>query len=613
MSPDKFKLRRHVEDLMDSLRSRMESKREVDVSSRRNFLKTGAIAGAAASALASSASLLTVPAHAESSSSSVPTFLNEVTIVQLQQMMTSGSLTSVALVTYYLERIAKLDQSGPFVNSIIELNPDALTIARSLDEERRKGHVRGPLHGIPILLKANIDTADKMQTTAGSYALVGTPAPQDSTVAALLRMAGAVILGKTTLSEWANFRSSYSSSGWSGIGGQCNNPYSINRNPCGSSSGSGAATSANFTAGSLGTETDGSIICPANNNGVVGIKPTVGLTSRAGVVPISEHQDSVGPHGRVVADAAVVLGAIASTTPDPRDPYTSTNRDKVYSDYTQFLSESGLKGARVGVTRNGTTGFDPKVDAIYDTAVQAMKDAGAIVIDPADIPDINDIYAGPELSVLLFDFKVDLEAYLKGRVGVPIKNLADAIAFNNSHANLELRFFDQLLFELAEAIDVTDPNVIAQQMANVALDHQLGGAMGIDAVLQQYSLDAIVAPSGAAAWTTDLVNGDHFLFGNTTPAAIAGYPMINVPMGTEFDLPVGISFIGTAFSEPTLIKLASGFEHTVKARVQPKFKGKLSFDSGNCNTGTGSSSESSTKASSSKAKVDISKMRPKMM
>jgi amidase len=556
--------------------------------------------------------VLTVPAKAETSDSSVPTFLNEVTIAQLQKMMTSGSLTSVQLVTYYLQRIAKLDRSGPFVNSIIELNPDAVAIARSLDEERRHGHVRGPLHGIPILLKANIDTADKMQTTAGSYALLGTPAPMDSTVASKLRLAGAVILGKTNLSEWANFRASYSSSGWSGIGGQCNNPYSINRNPCGSSSGSGAATSANFTAGSLGTETDGSIICPANNNGVVGIKPTVGLTSRAGVVPISEHQDSVGPHGRVVADAAVVLGAIASTTPDPRDPYTSTNRDKVYSDYTQFLSENGLKGARIGVTRNGTTGFDPKVDAIYDTAVQAMQDAGAVVIDPADIPDINDIYAGPELSVLLFDFKVDLEAYLKGRVGVPIKNLADAIAFNNAHANLELRFFDQLLFELAEAIDVTDPDVIAQQMADVELDHQLGGAMGIDAVLQQYSLDAIVAPSGAAAWTTDLVNGDHFLFGNTTPAAIAGYPMINVPMGTEFDLPVGISFIGTAFSEPTLIKLASGFEHVVKARREPKFLGKLPFDSGNCNTSS-TSTESSPTRSSSKSKMDIKKLRPKMM
>jgi amidase len=610
MSPETLKLRRHLENLMDSVKSQNKS----DGFSRRSFLKGSAMAGAAASAIAGGSSLLSLPASAEiSSASSVPTFLNEVTIAQLQQMMAAGSLTSVQLVTYYLVRIQKLDQSGPFVNSIIEVNPDAVAIARSLDEERRKGHVRGPLHGIPVLLKANIDTADKMQTTAGSYALVGTPAPMDSTVAANLRLAGAVILGKTNLSEWANFRASYSSSGWSGIGGQCNNPYSINRNPCGSSSGSGAASSANFTAGSLGTETDGSIICPANNNGVVGIKPTVGLTSRAGVVPISEHQDSVGPHGRVVADAAVVLGAIASTVPDPRDPYTSMNRDKVYSDYTQFLNENGLKGARIGVTRNGTTGFDPKVDAIYDTAVQAMIDAGAIVIDPADIPDINDIYAGPEFSVLLFDFKVDLEAYLKGRVGVPIKNLADAIAFNNSHANLELRFFDQLLFELAEAIDVTDPGVIAQQMANVELDHQLGGAMGIDAVLQQFSLDAIVAPSGAAAWTTDLVNGDHFLFGNTTPAAIAGYPMINVPMGTEFDLPVGISFIGTAFSEPTLIKLASGFEHTVKARREPKFLGKLPFDSGNCSTGSASSTESSATKSSSKRKVDISKMRPRMM
>ncbi|HZQ67822.1 MAG TPA: amidase [Terriglobales bacterium] len=612
MSPEIFKLRRHLDELVDSVRSQPRR----DGFSRRNFLKGGALAGAAASALAGGTGLLSLPSSAEiSSATSVPTFLNEVSIAELQQMMTNGSLTSVQLVTYYLVRIQKLDQSGPFVNSVIEVNPDAIAIARSLDEERRKGHVRGPLHGIPVLLKANIDTADKMQTTAGSYALVGTPAPMDATVAANLRLAGAVILGKTNLSEWANFRASYSSSGWSGIGGQCNNPYSINRNPCGSSSGSGAASAANFTAGSLGTETDGSIICPANNNGVVGIKPTVGLTSRAGVVPISEHQDSVGPHGRSVADAAAVLGAIASTVPDPRDPYTATNRDKVYSDYTQFLNENGLKGARIGVTRNGTTGFDPKVDAIYDTAVQAMKDAGAIIVDPADIPDINDIYAGPEFAVLLFDFKVDLEAYLKGRVGVPIKNLADAIAFNNTHANLELRFFDQLLFELSQAIDVTDPNIIAQQMADVETDHQLGGVLGIDAALQQFGVDALVAPSGAAAWTTDLVNGDHFLFGNTTPAAIAGYPMINVPMGTEFDLPVGISFIGTAFSEPTLIKLASGFEHVTKARRQPKFLGKLPFDSGNCNTGTGDSSQttSTTIKSSSKPKVDIRKMRPKMM
>lgn len=582
-------LRRRVDDLLDKAKSAAEKQPASDLN-RRNFLKLGAIAGAGATALGGASPSLLAAAPAQLDENQVmdddaPSSLNEKTIAELQQLMTDGRLTSVELSHYYLTRIRKLDQGGPFVNSVIEQNLDALQIARQMDRERKHGHVRGPLHGIPIMLKANIDTADKMQTTAGSYALAGTPPMMDATVADKLRQGGAVLLGKTNLSEWANFRSFFSSSGWSGIGGQCNNPYAIDRNPCGSSSGSGASASANFCAAGLGTETDGSIVCPANNNGVVGIKPTVGLTSRAGVVPISHNQDTVGPHGRVVADAAAVLGVIASTSPDPRDPATQKHRNKVFSDYTQFLDPDGLKGARIGVTRSGTTGFDPKADAIYDEAVQAMRDAGAIVIDPADIPDIDQIAQSPEFFVLLFDFQVDLNAYLATRVGVPITSLNDAIAFNESHPKQELRFFGQEIFLLSQSIDVNDPDTIKQYKDALKLDQQLGRSMGIDAALAQYGVDALVAPTGAQAWTTDLVNGDHFLFGNSSPCAIAGYPIINVPMGHSFGLPVGISFMGTAYSEPTLIKLASGFEAAVQARKQPRFLGKLPFDSGSCNGG----------------------------
>jgi amidase len=473
------------------------------------------------------------------------------------------------LLNYYLTRIKVLDQNGPRVNSVLQVNPDAHAIALQRDAERRKGQVRGPLHGIPILLKDNIDTADNMQTAAGSLALVGAPALQDSTVAAKLRAGGAVILGKTNLSEWANFRSFFSSSGWSGRGGQCNNPYIIEANPCGSSSGSAAAVSANFTAGSLGTETDGSIVCPANNNGVVGIKTTLGLTSRAGVVPISHDQDVVGPHGRTVSDAAVVLGVIASQAPDPRDPATFSNRDRVFGDYTQFLDPDGLRGARIGVMRNVVTGASPKADAIYETAIQAMSDAGAIIVDPADIPTISDITAGDsEFTVLIYDFLRDLNAYLATRVGVPIKTLADAIAFNEAHANVELKYFGQEIFLLAES----DPFTEADYQAALANERMIGGPQGIDAALQEFGVDALVSPTGSPAWTTDLINGDHFVpEGSTSPAAIAGYPAINVPMGNSFGLPVGITFTGTAFSEPTLIKLASGFEHVIQARIVPQF------------------------------------------
>jgi amidase len=580
---------RRMEKLWDKVRSSASAKPQISSGlDRRDFLHMGALTGAAAASfggLTVAASAATVDQDQICDIVSAPSNLNEVTILELKEEMTAGHLTAVDLLNYYLTRIKMLDQNRaedahrdgengrakkcPRVNSILELNPDAHAIALERDAERRKGQVRGPLHGIPILLKDNMDTADKMQTAAGSLALVGMPALQDSTVAAKLRAGGAVILGKTNLSEWANFRGSPSTSGWSGRGGQCNNPYIIETNPCGSSSGSGAAVSANFTAGSLGTETDGSIVCPANNNGVVGIKTTLGLTSRAGVVPVSHDQDVVGPHGRTVADAAAILGVIASQTPDPRDPATFTNRNKVFSDYTQFVNPDGLSGARIGVMRNGVTGGSAKADAIYETAIEAMRDAGAIIVDPADIPTIHDIIGFvSENTVLIYDLLRDLNAYLATRAGVPIKTLADAIAFNEAHADVELQYFGQELFLLAQS----DPFTQAEYQAALANERMIGGPQGIDATLRQFGVDALVSPTGWPAWTTDLINGDHFLAeGSSSPAAIAGYPAINVPMGNSFGLPVGITFTGTAFSEPTLIKLASGFEHVIQARIVPQF------------------------------------------
>ena len=492
--------------------------------------------------------------------------LEEVTIAELQERMSKGRLTSRELVAKYIDRIEKLDQRGPMLNSVIEINPDAERIARDLDRERRAGHVRGPLHGIPILLKDNVDTHDDTQTAAGSLALVGTPPLRDATVAAKLRAAGAVILGKAGLSEWANFRSFHSSSGWSGRGGQVNNPYVLDRNPCGSSSGSGAAVSANLCAVSIGTETDGSIVCPSGANGVVGIKPTVGLTSRAGVVPIAASQDTVGPHGRTVADAAAVLNAIAG--PDPRDPATAASAGKVPPDYTKFLDPDGLAGARIGVSRAGMTGYSEETDAVFEAAIQAISAAGATIVDPANIPTIDQINAGnEEITVLLFEFKRDLNAYLSTRTGVPIKTLAGAIAFNDAHADAEMRWFLQELFEAAQDNATSEDDYVKA----LEKERELGGPEGIDFVLEKNALDAIIAPTGSPAWTTDLVNGDHFLGASSGPAAVAGYPLISVPAGESFGLPVGLTFMGTAFSEPRLITLASGFEAVTGARRTPEF------------------------------------------
>jgi len=518
----------------------------------------------------------------------VPTRHNEATIAQLQAEMASGKLTSVELTKEYIARIIGLDQGAEGVNSIIQLNPDALAMAEHADKLRRHGKVLGPLHGIPVLLKDNIDTGDKMQTGAGSFALVGQPALQDSTVAANLRAGGAVILGKTNLSEWANFRSFESTSGWSGRGGQTNNPYGLDRNPCGSSSGSAAAASANFAAVSLGSETDGSIVCPGNANGVAAIKPTVGLTSRAGVVPISHTQDTIGPHGRTVADAAAALGVIQSRTFDGRDPATGgvplgwqhtgkTRPKNIPTDYTQFVDPNGLKGARLGLTRAGLNGFDPFVPTpqpvldAFEEAVTALTAAGATVID-LDAAGFTFPPADGEFFVLLFDFKGDIATYFATRVGVPVAGgtLQDAIDFNNAHANIEMPFFNQDIFDLAQTIKL-DPNFVDPRFGlsykqALVIDHN-AGVNGIDAALSQFHLDAVVSATDNPAWATDLLYGDHFIFGTSGLAAAPGYPIVQVPAGIVFGAPLGISFFGTAFSEPTLIKVASGFEAATQVRA----------------------------------------------
>ena len=516
------------------------------------------------------------------------TRFNEATVSQLQSMMQSGQLTSVELTNFYLNRILRLDQNGPGVNAVIELNPDALAAAKNADDLRAKGKLLGPLHGIPVLLKDNIDTGDQMQTSAGSFALVGRPALRDSTIAANLRAGGAVILGKTNLSEWANFRSFGSISGWSGRGGQTNNPYGINRNPCGSSSGSGAAASANFATISLGSETDGSIVCPGNANGVVALKPTVGLTSRAGVVPISHVQDTVGPHTRTVADAAVTLGVIQSRTSDGRDAATAgvplgwrglRSRPKnIPTEYTQFLNPDGLKGARLGVTRAGLNGFDPFVPtpanvlAAFETAIDAMTAAGATVVD-LDKAGFTFASADGEFLVLLFDFRKDVAAYFATRQGVPVAGgtLQTAIDFNNAHAAEEMPFFNQDIFELAQALapGPDDPQPIFGGLTyNQALNiDQNAGVHGIDEALTKFNLDAVVTATDNPAWATDLLYGDHFIFGTSSLAAGPGYPIIQVPAGMVFGIPLGVSFFQTAFGEQKLITLASGFEAVTQVRA----------------------------------------------
>lgn len=528
--------------------------------SRRSFLELSAIAGAA------TAIGLARTAHGEESLAQAAAGFpfEEATLAELRSLLESGQLSSRQLVQSYLGRIRDVDQRLG-LNAVIETNPDALAIAAQLDRERRRSGSRGPLHGIPIILKDNIDTGDRMMTTAGSLALAGAPAPQDATVAARLRAAGAILLGKANLSEWANFRAFESSSGWSGIAGQCNNPYVLDRNPCGSSSGSAASVSANLCAAALGTETDGSVVCPASACGVVGIKPTVGLTSRAGVVPISFTQDTVGVHGRTVADAAAVLGALTGV--DSRDSKTEASDGNFFGDYTQFVDPDGLQGARIGVNRQAS-GTTQETDQVFETAVQAMRDAGADVVDPVEFPSFDEFSNdSSEIIVLIFEFKRDLNAYFATRVGVPVSTLAELIQFNLDNADAELKFFGQEFLELSE-IEIFSE---ADYLAALERGPQLAGAQGIDAVLADFGLDAIVAPTASPAWPTDLVTGDCFQFGTSGFAAVAGYPLITVPAGSTFGLPLGVTFMGGAWSEPTLIKMASGFEAATRARSAPQF------------------------------------------
>ena len=532
--------------------------------SRRDFITYGA-AGVAATMTAGT--LSTSAAGAENSGDAgarTGDGVEEITILELQQSMASGERTARFLTEAYLERIEEIDSTGPALNSVLALNPDALDIASALDRERQERGPRGALHGIPVLLKDNLETGDRMATTAGSLALAGSVAARDSFVAERLRGAGCVLLGKANLSEWANFRSSRSTSGWSGVGGQTRNPYALDRNPCGSSSGSGASVAASLCAAAIGTETDGSVVCPANANGIVGIKPTLGLVSRAGIVPLAHSQDTAGTMGRTVADATAMLTAIAGA--DSRDDATAASAQHLPADFAAFLLQDGLQGARLGVARN-YTGFHEKCEALLEDALAAMRSAGARVIDPIELPNRGD-YGDAEYEVLLYEFKADLNNYLAQRPSVPVKSLANLIDFNRSLADAEMPYFQQEVFEEAQ-----EKGALTEAPYQEALEKckRLAGTEGIDAALKKDGLDAIVAITGGPAWLTDLVIGDHFLGGCSQPAAVAGYPHVTVPMGYVFGLPVNISFLSTAWSEPTLIRIAYAFEQLTQHRQAPRF------------------------------------------
>lgn len=531
---------------------------------RRLFLQTTAVSCALAAA--KPADIFSTDLKGETTPVTPPAFeLDELTITELQQGLKSGKYSSRSLVEKYLARIDDIDKKGPVLNSIIEINPEAEAIATALDRERKEKGARGPLHGIPILIKDNIDTADRMMTTAGSLALVGSKPHRDAFVAGKLRDAGAIILGKTNLSEWANFRSNHSSSGWSGRGGQTKNPYALDRNPCGSSSGSGAAPSANLCAAAIGTETDGSVVCPSSANSLVGIKPTVGLVSRAGIIPIAHSQDTAGPMARTVADAAIMLGVM--TGEDPRDGMTRASRGKSYTDYIMFLDKNGLKGTRLGVARK-YFGFNDRVDKLMNDLLAEMKRLGATLVDPADIPTSGK-FDDSELEVLLYEFKADLNTYLAG-LGpqAPVRSLKEIIAFNEKNRDREMPFFGQDLFIKAEE---KGPLTSKKYIQALRKNHLLSRAQGIDLVMTKNRLDALIAPTGGPAWPTDWINGDHFTGGYSSASAVAGYPHITVPAGNVFGLPVGISFFGGAYSEPKLIKIAYAFEQATKARRPPKF------------------------------------------
>jgi amidase len=520
-----------------------------------------------ACAFLSIVSLLSCTAPVQAPAPTTAFDLDEVTIAGLQQRMESGRETARSIAEKYLKRIEEIDRTGPQLHSVIEVNPDALTIADALDAERKAKGPRGPLHGIPVLIKDNIATADRMMTTAGSLALEGVTPPADAFLVTRLREAGAVILGKTNLSEWANFRSTHSTSGWSGRGGQTKNPYVLDRNPSGSSSGSAAATSANLCAVAVGTETDGSIVSPANNMSLVGIKPTLGLVSRMGIVPIAHSQDTAGPMARTVTDAAILLGVLAGS--DPADPMTADATAKGRRDYRTSLDATGLHGARIGVVRKKLMGYSPAADAVMEAAIADMTAQGAVIVDPADIPTLGE-FDDSELEVLLYEFKADLNKYLTW-LGPksPVHSLAEIIAFNEQMKVREMPYFAQELMRQAQQ---RGPLTDKRYLDALAKNHDLARAKGIDAVMDEHKLDALIAPTGGPAWLTDLVNGDYATNGSSSAPAVAGYPHITVPAGYFSGLPIGVSFMGRAWSEPTLIRIAFAFEQATKRRHPPTFQ-----------------------------------------
>jgi amidase len=532
---------------------------------RRDFLRLGTLTSAA---IATNLSLGKALASSPSGKSPfhIKSFpLEEANISELQQLMAAGTISAVSLTKKYLARIEEIDRRGPMLNSVIELNPDALSIAGALDAERKRTGARGPLHGIPVLIKDNIDTHDRMATTAGSLALLGSIPPRDSFVAEKLRAAGAVILGKTNLSEWANFRGSLSTSGWSGRGGQTRNPYALDRNPSGSSSGSAVAVAANLCVVAVGTETDGSILSPSSFTGIVGIKPTLGLISRSGIIPIAHSQDTSGPMARSVTDAAILLGALAGT--DPRDAATAESSTRRQADYTRSLGTNGLDGARIGVARS-FFGYHPRVDAVMQSALDAMKRLGAALTDPISLKNSSELEAA-EIEVLRYEMKADMNAYL-AQLGpnAPVRTLQDIIDFNNRNRDRELQWFGQEELIKSQAKGPLTDKAYQEALASC---RRLSRTEGVDAVMDKNNLDAIVAPTSGPAHLTDWVTGDHDLGGSTTPAAVAGYPSITVPAGFVFGMPVGISFFGRAWSEPKLLSIAFAFEQITKVRRPPKF------------------------------------------
>ncbi len=544
---------------------------------RRDFLKLSAAGAALTAAAGCDSSAPASPSGARASAESSPegspgwgdsvtSFpFEEWTVSQLSEAIASGEQSVLSITEAYLDRIDAIDRRGPTLRAVLEVNPDARSVASALDRERQERGPRGPLHGVPVMIKDNIDTADGMTTTAGSLALEGTVALEDSTVARRLREAGAVILGKANLSEWANFRSERSSSGWSGRGGQVKNPYALDRNPCGSSSGSGAAVSANLCALAVGTETDGSVVCPSSANGVVGIKPTLGLISRAGIVPLAHSQDTAGPMCRTVRDAALLLGALAGV--DARDPATAASADHGHADYLPFLDADSLRGARIGVWR-ARFGFHERVDAVLETALATLRDGGAELVDPIEMPSIGEIGAA-EYEVLLYEFKADVNAYLAKRgPDTRYRSLAELIRFNEENADRSMPYFGQEIFLEAEAKGPLSEQAYRDALA---LCRKKSRDEGLDRVLAEHRLDAIVAPTGGPAWTTDLINGDHYGGGSSTASAVSGYPHITVPAGAVFGLPVGLSFLGGPWSEPRLLGLASAFESATAQRRPPRF------------------------------------------